>query len=126
MAKSNKITVLVVEPEKAPYVKEIDNTLESLQHEVGGYIQVVYPWSEPVGLICDEESKLKGAPLNRALRDDSGEVYDIVAGTFLIVGLTEDDFGALTEEYIKRFSELFKSPEIFINLGGGIFVLPQE
>lgn len=126
MAKSNKITVLVVEPEKAPYVKEIDNTLESFQHEVGGYIQVVYPWSEPVVLICDEESKLKGGPLNRALRDDSGEVYDIIAGTFLIVGLTEEDFDSLNEEYIKRYSELFKSPEIFINLGGRIFVLSQE
>lgn len=123
MAKSNKITVLVVEPEKAPYVKEIDNILESLQHEVGGYIQVVYPWSEPVGLICDEESKLKGAPLNRALRDDSGEVYDIIAGTFLVVGLTEEDFGSLSEEYIKRYSELFNSPEIFTKTKDAIYVI---
>ena len=121
-----KITVLVVEPEKRPYVKEIDNTLESLQHEVGGNIQVVYPWSELCGLVCWEESKLYGTPLNRALRDENGEIYDIIAGTFLIVGLTEDDFGSLCEEDIKRFSELFKLPEMFINLGGRIFVLPQE
>ena len=30
------ITVLVVEPDKKPYVKEIPSSLESLQHEVGG------------------------------------------------------------------------------------------
>ena len=120
----SKITVLVVEPKKKPYVKEVDNTLESLQREVGGYIQVVYPWSEPCGLVCCEESKLYGAPLNRALRDDNGEVYDIIAGTFLIVGLTEDDFGSLSEEYIQQFSELFLVPEVFTNIGGKVYSLP--
>lgn len=122
----SKITVLVVEPEKRPYVKEIDNTLESLQREVGGYIQVVYPWSEPCGLVCWEESKLYGAPLNRALRDENGKVYDIIAGTFLIVGLTEDDFGSLSEEYIQQFSEFFSAPEAFISIGGKVFILPRE
>lgn len=39
----SKITVIVVEPSKKPYVKEIENTLKSLQHEVDGYIQAVYP-----------------------------------------------------------------------------------
>ena len=45
MNKEKKITVLVVEPQKNPYIKEIDNTLKSLQCEVGGYIQAVYPFS---------------------------------------------------------------------------------
>ena len=30
---------LIVEPLKAPYVKEIGEKLEDLQHEVGGYIE---------------------------------------------------------------------------------------
>ena len=123
MSRETKITVLVVEPQKKPYVKEIENTLASLQREVGGYIQVIYPFEEQVALIADEESKLKGAPLNRALRDENGEVYDIIAGTFLVVGLTEDDFGSLGEEYIQKFNEFFGSPEIFINLGGGLVIV---
>ena len=122
----NRITVLVVEPKKKPYVKEIDNTLESLQHEVGGYIQALYPWSCPVGLICDEESKIKGSPLNRSLRDENGNIYDVIAGTFLIAGLTEDNFGSLSEEYIQRFSELFKSPETFIRINDSIYTLYDE
>ena len=122
----SKITVLVIEPEKKPYVKEIDNALESLQREVGGYIQAVYPWSVPCGLVCWEEAKLYGAPLNRALRDENGEVYDIIAGIFLIAGLTEDDFGSLSEEYIQRFSELFRVPEAFINICGRIIAIPME
>lgn len=47
------ISVLVVEPEKKPYVKEISSGLSSLQKEVGGYIQAVYPYEEPVAIICN-------------------------------------------------------------------------
>lgn len=118
----SKITVLVIEPERKPYVKEIENTLESLQHEVGGYIQAVYPWEEPVALICDEESKLKSSPFNRALRDEQGNVYDYIAGTFLIVGLGEEDFASLPPELITHFSKMFAKPEIMINLGGQIII----
>ena len=52
--------VMVVEPEKKPYVKEIAGDLESLQKEVDGYIEAVYPWDEPCAIVCDEESKLTG------------------------------------------------------------------
>lgn len=47
------ITVLVVEPDKKPYVKEIPSSLESLQHEVGGDIEAVYPFEEPVAIVCN-------------------------------------------------------------------------
>lgn len=128
MSKDPKITVLVVEPEKKPHVKEIDNTLESLQHEVDGYIQAIYPWTDDVcaAIICDDEAKLKSKPLNRALRDENGVVYDIIAGTFLVLGLTEEDFGSLSSELIQQFSEHFKTPEIFINCDGGLIILQSE
>ena len=118
----SKITVLVIKPERKPYIKEIENTLKSLQHAVGGYIQAVYPWEEPVALIVDEESKLKSSPFNRALRDEQGNVYDYIAGTFLIVGLGEEDFASLPPELITHFSEMFAKPEIMLNLGGQIII----
>ena len=43
-----------------------------------------------------------------------------------IAGLTEDDFGSLSEEYIQKFNEFFKSPEIFINLGDGLLIIVLE
>ena len=119
-----KMKVLVVEPMKKPYVKEIDSSLESLQHEVGGYIQVIYPWAEMCGLVCDDEAKLNGKELNRALRDEDGQIYDVVAGTFLIVGLGEDDFTSLAPEHIKQFQTLFSVPEVFVVIGGKLLVLP--
>ena len=123
---NEKITVLVVEPEKKPYVKDISPGLYSLQHEVGGYIQAVYPFAEPVALICDEEAKLTGKPLNRALRDADGDIYDIVAGKFFIVGLGEEDFASLHPDHIKKFSELYKTPELFIRMNGKLVVIPME
>ena len=119
------MTVLVVEPGKEPYAKEIDTGLESLQHEVGGDIQAVYPFEEPVALICNEEGKLMGMPLNRALRDEDGDIYDIVAGTFLVVGLTEDSFGSLSPELMEKFTAHFKSPEQFARLGDKIVAIPM-
>ena len=119
-----KITVLMVEPEKKPYVKEIGADLASLQAEVGGYIQAVYPYEEPVALVMDEEAKLTGKPLNRALRDEDGDIYDIVAGKFFVVGLGESDFISLDQKYIEKFSDLFKTPEMFMRLNGKLLVLP--
>lgn len=120
------LSVLVVEPGKKPYTKEIDGRLESLQHEVGGYIQAVYPFEEPVAIICNEEGKLEGLSLNRALRDEDGNIYDIIAGKFLVVGLGEEDFTSLTPELNKQFSERFKNPEAFYRRGNEIVVMPID
>ena len=123
--RDSTISVLVVEPGKEPYAKEIDSGLESLQHEVGGYIQAVYPFEEPVAIVCNEEAKLEGLPLNRALRDEDGDIYDIVAGTFMVVGLTDDSFGSLTPELMQQFTDHFKSPEQFAKLGDRIVAIPM-
>ena len=123
---NEKINVLVVEPEKKPYMKEISSGLSSLQHEVGGYIQAVYPYEEPVAIICDEEAKLKGSELNRVLRDEDGQIYDVLAGTFLVVGLGEEDFTSLTPKHAKQFKEKFDTPEMFMRLNGKLVVLPME
>lgn len=123
--RSSTISVLMVEPGKAPYVKEIDSGLESLQHEVGGDIEAVYPFEEPVAIICNEEAKLEGLPLNRALRDNNGDIYDVVAGTFMVVGLTNEDFGSLSVEHMRQFTDLFKTPEQFAKRGDKIIAFPM-
>ena len=123
--RDSTIAVLVVEPGKEPYVKEIGSGLESLQHEVGGYIEAIYPYEDPVALVCNEEGKLEGLPLNRALRDEDGDIYDVVAGTFMVVGLTDDSFGSLTVEQMQKFSDHFKVPEQFVKLGDKIVAIPM-
>ena len=70
------MTVLVVEPMKAPYVKNIPNELEELQQAVGGDIEMTYPFDDKVGILLNGNGKFEGLPLNRALYDDHGQVYD--------------------------------------------------
>lgn len=117
--------VLMVEPGKSPYETEIAGGLESLQAAVGGDIQAVYPYDDLVALICNEEGKFMGLPLNRALYDDEGRMYDIVAGNFLIVGLGEEDFTDLPAELMEKFSEQFKYPEKFARIAGEIIAVKQ-
>lgn len=114
----------MVEPGKAPYVTDIGNDLRSMQQAVGGYIQAVYPYEETVVLVCNEEGKLDGLPLNRALRDKDGDIYDVVAGNFFLAGIGDDDFIDLPDELVEQFTEQFWQPEVFVNVGGRIIAYP--
>ena len=49
--------VLIVEPNKIPYEKNIENNLETLQEIVGGMIQITYPYEDLVGIVCNDEGK---------------------------------------------------------------------
>ena len=100
--------VLRIKPMCRPEVIDIDGSLESLQKEVGGLIQATYPWDDKVALICNDEGKLKGLEFNRPLYNADAQMYDYVAGAFLIVGLTEDDFGSLSAEMIEKYTRMFR------------------
>ena len=114
--------VIVVEPQKKPVVQNIDPGLESMQKIVGGSIEAVYPFADPVALICNEEGKLLDLPLNRALRDGDGEVYDIISGTFFLCAAPPDSehFESLTDQQVKTYMERFSIPEMFLNVGGDL------
>lgn len=124
--KLNLIKVVLCEPGKWARITTINHTLADLKQIVGGCIEVVYPFDDPVAIICNEEGKINGLELNRALRDESGNVYDILAGTFLIVGLGEEDFASLSIEYQEKYCKLFEAPEIFLAVGGEILTIPVD
>lgn len=96
--------VLVVEPMKECYTKEI-NGLEEMQALVGGYIQAIYPFPDKAAVVCNEEGKNLGLPFNRPLLDENDLPYDIICGTFFVAGLGVEDFVSLTEEQIRRYKE---------------------
>ncbi len=118
--------VVIVEPKKKPVVQNIDGSLASMQQIVGGTIQAVYPFEEPIALICNDEGKLLNLPLNRVLRDSNGAIYDIVAGTFFLCAAPADSdhFESLTDEQVQIYLERFAVPEQFIRTNGNIFALP--
>lgn len=119
--------ILVVEPGKAPVEREITGTLDSMQEVVGGMVQGLYI-AEDIAIICNEEGKLLGLPLNRAIFDqETHEIREIIAGTFFICGapIDSESFASLTDEQIQTYRKRFALPEQFINLDGNIFVLPK-
>lgn len=110
------MVILLVEPGKAPRRAEIDGSLQSMQELVGGTIQAVYPFEEPVALVCNDEGKLIGLPLNRCLRNENGEVYDIIAGTFFLCNAPVDseDFESLSERQVSYYKTQFQFSEVFL------------
>ena len=102
--------VLIVEPLKAPYEREIGSDLKSMQTVVGGYIQAIYPFDdEEIALICNEEGKLLGLPFNRTLKDEEGSIYDVVVGTFFLCRAPaySENFESLTDEQMAKLGEEF-------------------
>ena len=103
--------VLVVEPQKPCRVQEIES-LPDMQQLVGGDIEAVYPFQEPVAVVCNADGKLLGLPMNRPLLDKDYLPYDIIRGTFFIAGLGQEDFISLTDEQIQRYKSLYDNVQI--------------
>ena len=111
--------VLMVQPGEIPHETDIEPGLESLQAAVDGSIQAVYPYEDPVALICNEEGKFLGLPLNRALRDDTGEIYD------MSVPRWDDCEADLPPDLLEKYKEQFLAPESFVRIGGKILAVKQ-
>ena len=126
MSENDKINVLIVEPHKEPYMKEIGTDLDSLQAEVDGLIQVIYPYEDLVGIVCNEEGKINGMELNRAIYSEDNDIIDIIAGKFMVVGLDEDRFGSLTPEQQEKFADMFATPESFLLIDDSITVIREK
>lgn len=116
--------VLLIKPGMYPQAVKIGCELEDLQKAVGGDIEATYPFDDEVALVVNAEGKFNGSELNRSLKTEDGQLYDIIAGDFLVVGLTEDDFGSLSPELTEKFEKHFHQPETFIRMGRSIMAMP--
>ena len=226
------IDVVLVEPGKLARNAKIPATLAGMQAVVQGSIEAIYPYEDRVCIVCNEEGKLEGMPLNRAVytyedhqvdmtygelaaqfraqeRSGTGrhmlgyivftedsftepytedqrtyvvssdnkafkpnmggysiyassldgvdkmvrleaymaaehggkngwkvercytklrtrEMFDIIAGTFFICDCSGESFGSLSEEQLKKYTEMFKQPERFLRINGEILALPYS
>ena len=119
--------IIIVEGGKRPYEAELEHDLESMRRCVGGNIEVVYePGGRDAALICNDEGKLLSLPLNRALRDEEGEIYDIIAGTFFICGAPPDSESFTSDEQVDYWLKRFAKPEFFVRVNGQIICVPVE
>lgn len=109
--------VVIVEPLREPYEKEIDPSLQSMQGIVGGTIQAIYPFpDQEIALICNDDGKLIQLIPNRALYDEEGYLFDIICGTFFLCAAPfgAENFEGLNEKQIKKLKRQFKRLEIHL------------
>ena len=127
-ASNGKISVLLVEPNKYPKMIEIDDTLEAMQEVVGGDIEEYMPFEDEVAIICNEEGKMNGMELNRAIysEDGSRQMLDIIAGKFFVcyAPFDSEKFQSLPDNLAKKYEKLFKNPERFFRKGSEIVAVP--
>ena len=118
------INVIYVEPGKEARVIEMKDELSEMQKLVGGYIEEYMPFEDDVALICNDEGKILGLPLNRSIKDGDGSVTEVIAGSFFICDCSTDEFGSLSQEQLDKYTEMFKNPEEFYRVAGAILAVP--
>ena len=100
----NEITVLKVEPGKAPEQITIPNTLRAMQELVSGHIEIVD--YQGACLVCDEEGKMLGLEPNRRVGQD------VIAGIFFLANSDlEGNLCSLSPEDLIHFQQQFAQPE---------------
>ena len=63
---------------------------------------------------------------NRAVYGEDGKIMDIIFGPFFVCDCSGQNFGSLSQEQLKRFSEQFRRPERFYKMGSEITAVPYE
>lgn len=126
--KVETISVLLIQPGKYPKIVEVEDSLEAMQALVGGDIEEYTPFEDEVALICNDEGKISGLPLNRAIYDSEHQMIEIMAGDFFIchAPFTSEKFMSLPPDLAKKYSEKFRYPEQFVRTDKGIAAIPYK
>mgnify|MGYP000105092888 CR=1 FL=1 len=104
--------VLIVEPMKPCYVREISG-LKDMQEIVGGHIEAIYPFKEQVAIIANEEGKILGLPSTASCQMSVESRMTSSAGHFFMAGLGSEDFTSLTDDQIRRYKKMLDNRMVF-------------
>lgn len=107
----NTIRVVLLEPGKFARITDIEASLKGMQRIVGGMIEAAYPFEEEVCIVCNEEGKIDGLKLNRAIRYEDTErdlSYDELTDVFCEA--ERDDDGLHLTGYIVFTEDSFDKP----------------
>lgn len=106
--------MIIIRVGEEPEVVEFDGRLEALQEIVGGYIECAVHFDDGATVICNEEGKLMGLPINCVLWRN-GFPVDTLNGNLIIVGVTEEDFDSLSSEMVNKYLEKFSGFDVFLD-----------
>lgn len=118
----NVITVVLIEPMKKAKVIEIEEKLEAMQSVVEGSIEEYMPFEDDVAIICNDEGKIRGLDLNRAIYDKDGKMQEIICGKFFLcyAPIDSEKFLSMPDDLLKKYEAKFRYPEQFFKTEDGI------
>lgn len=97
-----KIKILACPVDREPYITNIENSLRNVQSFVGGDIQAMTVFKEPlVIMICDEEWVLKGRSLNPSIPDldEYGGWAPKIVGDCFFCGVSGGELADLPDKW---------------------------
>jgi hypothetical protein len=96
---ANEIRVVVKKAGQSATVEMVEDTLQTYQEIVGGWIEVV-ECGKGVAMVCNEEGKLDGLKSNLMFPDD------IIVGDVLFCGVRDGDMVSLTDKQVLAVEKL--------------------
>ena len=124
-SKEQSIKVVLVKAGERAQIVTVPNTLETFQHIVDDIITLFY-LDDTHAIICGDNAKIYGKPLKRAIYDENRNLIEVIAGDFLIVDASGEDFKSLASADALKFTREFELPEDIFLLGNHIMAIPYE
>ena len=95
--------VVIVEPFKPPYERDIEDELEEFQKIVDGTITVTHDVFLPgCAIVANDDGMELNLDLNRFVNSS------MIFGTFFVCGEDGEDFCSLTDEQVKEALEVYE------------------
>lgn len=97
----SKFKILVIEPNKEPYIKTTSNVDKTLIELLGDNLKSIQ-LKKHIDLVYDDEAKLNNLAFNRIIKDD------VICGTFAVVGQYKDEWTFLTSKQIRYYKKKYQ------------------
>ena len=93
--------ILIIEPDKEPYIKTTNNINNTLIDIIGDNLKYI-KLKNNIDLVYDDEAKLNNLDFNRIIKDD------VICGTFAIVSQYQDRWSSLSSKQIRYYKKRFQ------------------
>lgn len=99
----SKNKILVIEPNKEPYIKTVQDIDEELINIIGDNLKYIKSKNN-TNLVFDDEGKINDLEFNRIIKND------VICGTFVMVGedRKKDEWTSLTSKQIRYLKKRFQ------------------
>ena len=124
--KLDEIQGIYCEPGKYASIITVKNTLSELQKLVEGNIEAYCAFEDGACIICNDEGKINGMRPTRGIRNENGELQDVVFGPFFICDGKNYEFESLSKDDLEKYLAKFLLPELLIHMPDGYQMIPYR